>query len=939
LNTKLNKFLPSERIKTRLIDRIAYSSDAGFYRLIPQAIVQPNTVQEVKNLLAFAKEQKIPLTFRTGGTSLSGQAVTDGILVDLSQHWRKVIAEENGTRVRVQPGVIGSWVNLSLKQYKAKMGPDPSSIASAMMGGILSNNASGMCCGVQHNSYHTLHSIRFVLPSGNEFSTENKADYTLFEEKEPFLYATLLKLRDNICLNNSLLSRIRHKYQTKNTVGYALNAFVDYEHPLDIFAHLLIGSEGTLAFIAEAVLNTVPDLPHKATSLLLFADISEACHAIVPLTTSGAEAVELMDRASLRAIEHLEGLPTDLKNLPATAAALLIEYQAETEAQLQYLLQEAPPLLASFQTLSPIIFTQDVVQQSHLWKIRKGLFPAVGAVRKQGATVILEDVAFPVQHLANAVQDLQLLFAKHGYDNAIIFGHAKDGNLHFVVTQAFDKESETQRYAAFIEEMVTLVVHKYDGTLKAEHGTGRNMAPFVETEWGAEGYAIMQELKKAVDPDGILNPGVIISNDKEIHLKNLKTLPVVESEVDKCIECGFCERLCPSRDVTLTPRKRIVVRRFMEELKNADRVRNPVSVDLEELKKQYQYDGLDTCAVDGLCATDCPVDINTGELVKRLRKENHSPFANKVALVIAQNFGFTEVVAKAMIGMGNRINKVLGNNTLYSFTSVIRKANVPFPLWMNGLKSPSKSTTYTTITSNTKAVVFETCIQRMMGGNKKHITWIDTLVSLSQKSDIQLVINNTKGQCCSQAFSSKGFTDAASLKANEAVEWLWEASEQGAYPIVVDTSSCAYTLQNAAHLLSETNRAHLYQLKIMDVTEFSADYLLKRLIVKHKKKSVALHPVCSLEKMKLKGKMLAVAKACADEVIVPQHAGCCGMAGDRGFFFPELTQAATHLEAEEIKNAPQCEGHYSTGRTCEMALTEATGKEYVSLLYLLDEVS
>lgn len=924
---ELAKIFPKNRIKSQWIERIAYSCDAGFYRLIPKAIVLPISNLEIKSLFTLARKWNIPLTFRTAGTSVSGQAITDGILVDLSQHWRMVKTEDNGEKIRVQPGVIGSWANQSLRKHGRKIGPDPSSISSAMMGGILANNSSGMCCGVQHNSYHTLQAIRFMLPSGNEFDTEKKEDYDRFELEENTLFKKLEEQRHKILKNKDLSDKIREKYRIKNTVGYTLNAYLDYEHPLDILAHLLIGSEGTLAFISEAVLNTLPDYPCKATSLLLFSDISDACQAILPLKESKAEAMELMDRASLKAIEHLEGLPVEMKSLPANAAALLIEYQAETEEKLKSLLLEAEPFLKNIVTCSPIVFSQNPEHQAQLWKIRKGLFPAVGAVRKQGTTVILEDVAFPIAHLASAVCDLQELFIKYSYENGIIFGHAKDGNLHFVITQAFHNEDDKKRYAAFIDEMVEMVVHRYNGSLKAEHGTGRNMSPFVETEWGTEAYALMKELKECIDPQYILNPNVIISADKEIHLKNLKPLPVVEQEVDKCIECGFCERLCPSRDVTLTPRQRIVVRRYMAENGKND-----------DLLKQYQYQGLDTCAVDGLCATDCPVDINTGELVKRLRKENHSAFANKMALQVAKNMAIGEKLARAYLKFGKVVNKVLGSNALYNFSSSLRKAYVPFPLWLKGLESTSKSNTYTSNESDTKVVVFETCIQRVMGGNKKHLTWTDTLQSLCQKSYIQVLMYSNKGQCCSQAFSSKGYTEAASYSANEAVEWLWKSTMEGTHPVVIDTSSCAFSLQHAAHLLTSENKVRLQKLRILDTTAFCAEYLLPRLRIKQKKKSVALHPVCSLEKMKLKGKLLDVAKACAEEVIVPEKAGCCGMAGDRGFFYPELTTGATQLEAEEIKTL-NCEGHYSTGRTCEIALTEATGKEYVSLLYLLDEVS
>lgn len=928
---KLSSFLPNERIKSRLIDRLAFSSDAGFYRLIPQVIVQPANEEDVAKLFFISSELNIPITFRTGGTSLSGQSVSDGILIDLSQHWRKVSAEENGYKVRFQPGVIGSWVNYTLKKYGRKMGPDPSSIAAAMMGGILANNASGMCCGVKNNSYHSLETIRFVLPSGEIYDTSLKGDFQRFKSEQSHLTETLISLRINILNNTSLTEKIRTKYRMKNTVGYALNAFVDYEHPLDIFAHLLIGSEGTLAFIAEAVLNTLPDLPFKATSLFLFPTIADACNAIPLLIQLKAEAVELMDRASLRSVEHMDGMPGTLNTLPEEAAALLVEFQAENGEALRIQLLEARPALESIPVLFPIEFTHDIKQQGLLWKIRKGLFPAVGAVRQQGTTVILEDVAFPVGSLASAISDLKILFNKYRYNNAIIFGHAKDGNLHFVITQLLDNEIEIKRYQHFIEEMVELVVKKYDGSLKAEHGTGRNMAPFVETEWGSEAYTIMEEVKKAVDPNFLLNPGVVISQDNHIHLKNLKALPIVEEEVDKCIECGFCERMCPSRDITFTPRRRIVVRRLMSD---------PLLPygKMEELARDFEYQGKDTCAADGLCATDCPVDINTGDLVKRLRKKRRTPLQKKTALFIARHFGKVETVAKMALALGSSINNVGRFQILTKITQRIRRTNQGSPVWMSSLEVASKSKLKTPITGKQKVVLYETCIQRMMGGNSKSKNWKDTLISLSYKSDIQLIISSTQSLCCGQAFSSKGFTEAAAHTSNESINWIWKKTEEGRYPVLMDTSSCAQTLSHSIALLNSENRLRLGKIKFLEVTEFCSDYLLPNLTIKRKKESVALHPVCSLEKMKLMDKLITTAKACAEEVIVPQHAGCCGMAGDKGFFFPELVEAATRLEADEVKQQ-NCVGHYSTGRTCELALSEHTGKDYVSLLYLLDEVS
>ena len=939
LREQLEKILPASRVRTRYIDLVSFASDAGFYYLLPKAVVQPVSEAEVISLFELSASRKIPLVFRTGGTSLSGQSITDGILVDLSQFWNRIQVEENGAAVRVQPGITGAMVNAHLKRYRTKIGPDPSSISAAMMGGILSNNSSGMCCGVKLNSYHTLKSIRFILPDGKLFNTEDQHDYVRFEHECTALYLTIGDIRQQILSDRKLHDKIRKKYRAKTTIGYSLNAFIDYEHPLDILAHLLVGAEGTLAFISEAVLHTVPDYPCKSTALLYFPNIYAACQAIVPLTDAGAMMVELMDRASLRAIEHLAGMPAIVKTLADEASALLVEFQENTPEMLSERVSRFLNSSADLAMSNDPVFTTDAKEQDFFWKVRKGLFPAVGAVRKSGTTVILEDIAFPVQVLGDAIIDLQHLFRKYEYNNAIIFGHAKDGNIHFVITQSFNKQTEILRYDNFMREVIGLVVQKYNGTLKAEHGTGRNMAPFVETEWGGEAYAIFRRIKNAVDPQRLLNPGVIINDDKDAHIKFLKGLPSVEEEVDRCIECGYCEHRCPSRDLTTTPRRRIVVRRILKNLEQSgDKEKYKLLLD------QYEYDGNDTCAVDGLCAIACPVDIDTGDLTRRLRNENHSRFANRLALWIARNFKTAEWLARFGLKGGAAINKVLGTNAMLRMTSAFRKVIPSLPLWSNQFCSPPDLSLLRrrpqplNSHGERNIVFFPACISRAMGtypDKKKSI--MEAFMHICEKSGISVtILGGVTGNCCGQIFSSKGFKEAHGYMANKLMAQLWISSGEGMHPIVIDVSSCAFTLQKMRPVLNDENKQRFDRLTILDSVDFLHDMVVPSVNAKDKKDNVVLHPVCSLEKMKTTDKFFGVAKHFAHSVTMPKQSGCCGMAGDRGFLFPELTASATHHEASEVKGKIY-DGYYSTTRTCEIAMSEAVRRNYESILYLVDE--
>jgi D-lactate dehydrogenase len=521
IQSALSGLVPSDRVLVRPIELIAWASDASFYRMIPKAVVQTKRVEEIRALFAFSRRTQIPMTFRAAGTSLSGQAISDGLLVEVARNWRDLQVEAGGKQIRLQPGVLGARANQALTAYGAKIGPDPASIATCTIGGILANNSSGMCCGVEQNAYHTLGSMKFMLPSGTLIDTAAPNADDEFHAREPELARGILELKARIEVNSVLRDRIRSKYRMKNTTGYSLNAFLDFERAVDIFQHVLIGSEGTLAFIAEAVLNTVPDLPVKYTGLLLFPDLYAAAESIVPLRQAGAKALEIMDRASLRSVQNQAGIPASICSLPEGAAGLLAEFQSANESERPNLEKLAAEAAASLKLYEPAQFTHVGAEQALLWKIRAGMFPSVGSVRKTGTTVVIEDVAFPIESLADAAHALTALFKVHGYDDGIIFGHAKDGNLHFVITQGFNSDAAIDQYKYFIDDLMKLVLERYDGALKAEHGTGRNMAPFVESEWGRDGYEIMRRLKQLSDPENLLNPGVIINANRTAHLDNL----------------------------------------------------------------------------------------------------------------------------------------------------------------------------------------------------------------------------------------------------------------------------------------------------------------------------------------------------------------------------------------------------------------------------------
>ncbi|WP_286751449.1 FAD-binding and (Fe-S)-binding domain-containing protein, partial [Pseudomonas sp. UBA2522] len=608
------RLIPAERRFDDPTSTLAFGTDASFYRLIPKLVVRVESEDEVVGLIKLAQRERVPITFRAAGTSLSGQAISDSVLIVLGDNWNGREVRGQGEQIRLQPGVIGAQANAWLAPFGRKIGPDPASINACKIGGIVANNASGMCCGTAQNTYHTLAGLRLVLADGTCLDSEDPASVAAFQNSHAPLLDALARLGRETRANTALAERIRHKYRLKNTTGLSLNALVDFDQPLDILQHLLVGSEGTLGFISAVTYDTVPDHPHKASALLVFPSVESCCRAVPILKRQPVSAVELLDRRSLRSVQDMAGMPVWVKGLSANACALLIESRAASQTLLHEQMHQVMASIAEFPLEQQVDFSEDPVVYNQLWKIRKDTFPAVGAVRQTGTTVIIEDVTFPVEQLAEGVNRLIQLFDQHRYDEAIIFGHALEGNLHFVFTQGFNSAEEVARYQAFMDDVAQLVAVEFGGSLKAEHGTGRNMAPFVALEWGQDAYQLMWQLKRLLDPNGILNPDVVLSEDPAIHLKHLKPLPAADAIVDKCIECGFCEPVCPSKGLTLSPRQRIVMWRDIQ-------ARERDGQDTRALRDTFQYQGMDTCAATGLCAQRCPVGINTGELVKKLRAQ------------------------------------------------------------------------------------------------------------------------------------------------------------------------------------------------------------------------------------------------------------------------------------------------------------------------------
>ncbi|MFJ8208209.1 FAD-binding and (Fe-S)-binding domain-containing protein [Streptomyces sp. NPDC096033] len=937
LREELTGLLGAEKVLWQVSDLVRYATDASPYRFVPQAVVVAEDIDDVSAVLSYAHGRQREVVFRAAGTSLNGQAQGEDILVDVRRHWRGVEVLDGGRRVRIRPGTTVFRANAALARHGRVLGPDPASAVACTLGGVVANNSSGMTAGTTRNAYRTLSSLTFVLPTGTVVDTADPLADEELARAEPALCRGLLKLKREIEADPALVARIRAKYEIKNTTGYRLDAYLDGTTPVEILRGLAIGSEGTLGFIAEVVFDTLP-LDRELTSALLFFPSLPAAAAAVPLfNEAGALAVELMDGNTLRASVSVAGVPADWAELPRDTAALLVEFRAPDAAGRAEYERRAAAVLPRLELVAPVAsvtnaFTADPAVIAGYWKARKAFVTAVGGARPPGTTLITEDFAVPPSRLAEACEALLALQAEHGFDAAVA-GHAAHGNLHFLLAFDAARPGDVDRYAAFMEAFCRLTVERFDGSLKAEHSTGRNMAPFLELEWGPRATDLMWRTKRLIDPEGILAPRILLDRDPRGHLRGLKTIPRVEAEADPCIECGFCEPACPSADLTTTPRQRIVLRREM--------VRQPPgSPVLEALLDAYGHDAVDTCAGDSLCELACPVGIDTGALMRDFRHRRHGPGEERAAALAADRFRTVETAARLAVAAAGR----MGDRVPAALTRAARKAVRPdlVPQWLPRIPGAAARRLPPTRRVGAAAVYYPACVNRIFGGpaGRPGPSLPEAVAALSERAGLPVWIpRDVYGTCCATIWHSKGYEAGNRLMANRITEAAWGWTAGGRLPLVVDASSCALGLaREVVPYLSEDNRALHAELRIVDSVVWAAEELLPRLEVRRRVASAVLHPTCSTRHLGDEEQLRAVAAACADEVVVPDDAGCCAFAGDRGMLHPELTASATQREAAEVTARP-FDAYLSANRMCEVGMERATGHPYASVLLELERAT
>ena len=921
------KEICKDRVYTDHLRRYAYGVDASCYSYLPKVVVKAEDEREVRRLIRLCQQCGTPFTFRAAGSSLSGQCSSEDVLIVCNDGFKKMEVIDDGKALKCECGVIGSDANDLLKPYNRKIGPDPATLATALVGGILNNNSSGMCCGTAQNSYKTIRSIRVVLLDGTVLDTSDKKSIEQFLKEKPQMVEDILQLRKEILADEELTHLIHHKYKIKNTTGYGLNSLVDFEDIIDIINHLFIGSEGTLGFVSEIVYNTVEDVPHKGCGLMFFSTLNDASLAVVALANMGREkvvAAEMMDYQSLKAVQTLENVPDFVREVPEGTSAILFQTESYSKETVDENLAFIKDQLKDIPTAIPSLYSQDPKEYDSWWAIRKGILPIVGGQRRKGTTVITEDVCFQIEDFTKGIEMLTELFHKYDFvDGGVIFGHALSGNVHFNITPDFSDPKDTKNFGDLVKEMSERV-SGFGGSLKAEHGTGRMVAPFVEMEWGRKAYEINRRIKAIFDPERILNPDVMITDDPDVYKKNLKAQCVIDDAFTICMECGFCEKHCPSRNLTLTPRQRIAL------LRETKRLENEGNFTLaSELRKGYEYFGVDTCAACSMCKGLCPLSIDTAQIALSMRRID--PPAPELAKKIYDNFSTTLQMCRAGVSLEGIAGSIITQKAISKITEGLHGVTGVTPYVPKTTPKANRYKLKNRIkpTNFEKVVYFSTCANRAFKPNQGYDddrSLQQVVESLCNKAHIDIIYpKHIENLCCGLSFEN--YDDVHERAVKDLHDALMKASQNGKYPIVIDHSACF-------------NHAfkHMPDLEINDISEFLCKYVVPHLDIEKCDERVIVHKQCKIKSLGKSQYIEDLARLCTDHVFNIKSFACDGFAGQKGFFTPELNKSATKDLAGEIAEYGATLG-VSSSSTCEIGLGENGGIPFVGVAFLLDRCS
>jgi FAD/FMN-containing dehydrogenase/Fe-S oxidoreductase len=890
--------------------RTLYATDASAYREMPLAVAMPKTVDDIKKLISFAKANKTSLIPRTAGTSLAGQVVGSGIIVDVSKYFTQILElkkEENW--VRVQPGVIRDELNMFLRPHGLFFGPETSTANRAMIGGMVGNNSCGSNSIVYRSTREHLLEVKAILSDGTdaEFKTVNTDEFHKnceLNTLEGNIYKKVRGILSNYANQVEIRKEFPKKTVERRNTGYAVDLLLETapftagEEDFN-FCKLIAGSEGTLAFITEIKLNVVP-LPPKEIGLLCvhFNTIDEALRANLIGLKYGPSASELIDHYILECTkDNIEQRKNRFFVQGDPGAILVIEFSKNNREEITAIAQqvESEMRAANLGYYFPLLFGDDTKK---IWTLRKaGLGLLSNLPGDDKAVPVIEDTAVDVNDLPDFIADFNVILKKHNL-YSVHYAHAGSGEIHLRPIINLKTADGNRLFRTIAEEIATLV-KKYRGSLSGEHGDGRLRGEFIKQMVGEKNYQLLRDIKYTWDPDNIFNPNKIVdtpSMNTMLRYTPGQYTPKFDTvfryynqdvlqHAEQCNGSGDCRKthlsggtMCPSfmatRNEKDTTRARANILR--EFLTNSDK--------LNRFDHKEIYEVMDLCLSCKGCKSECPSNVDVAKLkaefLQHYYDANGVPFRSK----LIANFSSSAKLGSIAPGI---YNFVMTNKPVSKLVKKISGFAI----------ERSMPTMYkTTLMSWYKK--HQSGKSKVKSQNKVYLfcdeftNYNDTeigikAIELLEKLGYEVVI--PKHEESGRAWLSKGLIREAKKIANKNIKLLCSLiSEQT--PLIGIEPSAILTFRDEYIDLADDDlysTAKEMSKQVFTIDEFIAKEIAKGNINKEQftkeKKKIMLHGHCQQKALSSVAPTVILLTLPENYSVETIPSGCCGMAGSFGY--------------------------------------------------------
>ena len=870
--------------------RHLYSTDASIYQVQPAGVVAPATREDVRATVEFAREHDTSLVARGAGSSLTGNAVGEGIVVDTSRHLNDIVQIDAENEVaRVQPGVVLDDLNEALSGHGLYFPPDPSTSSTCTIGGMVANDAAGPHSVKHGTTRENVRGVECVLADGRVVEFDKKdgdALAQLLEEdtSEGRLYREVRDLR------SELAEEIESQYPDveRNSSGYDLRSAAAPDGAWIDLANLIVGSEGTLAFISEVTLELTKRPETRAAALCFYEDVIGAAAAVAPALRGDPSAVELIDDTVLAYARDA----WDLELIPdAAGAALLIEVETnpgEQTAALQSVVDAADTETCLGQRTATTSEEQD-----RLWKVRKASNPLLN--RRPGdeqALSFIEDAAIPPEKLPEYLRAVREVLMSHDLD-ASVFGHAGQGVLHIKPFLNLKTDADRERLRS-VSNAVHETVLEFDGCVSGEHGDGRLRSTYLESMYGSDIYSGFQRIKDAFDPNGVFNPGNVVpagdasvaKPDEELRYDGYDP-STIETALDFADEGGFasvieqcngCSKCRTSDDGVMCPSYRGAEREVTSTRGRANALRGAINGELGRdalTDEWFQSEVLDLCLSCKACETECPTGVDMSKLKTEAKHRKHKRDGVPLRSRVFGHIRKANKVGSWLASIANPLREFTpGRVLLEKILGIDRRRELPafasqsFMGWFEGHTPVSNAGT------RGRVVLFPDCY---MAYNHPQVG--KAAVRVLERFGYEVILPDVN--CCGRPALSQGLVEHARSNATTNVDRLQEYASEG-IPVIAVEPSCTSALKEYDDLLDATG-------DVPDVSRTVASFLYDRVIeggltvpARETDDTVAFHGHCHSKAKGWDHAPVALLRHAGYEV-TPVDSTCCGMAGAFGY--------------------------------------------------------